>query len=420
LKKLYIITDLLDPTKGSEFRTALKPLILLKDDSFFKEKITLFIPKRKNNIENVMAWLKSHKLKNVLVKEYIFKYQDEKGNHKNKFYLILDLIAFYKYSRQSIRESDKNKYLIFKCGQINWFFYFIFLLIFRKRTNEEILCAPVSGFNYVKLKDCYYLPLKSKIYYFIYNFIIFIARKIFKYFFVVNNSSYHFLFATYSDSKVFFQNNYKKKTYSEIEMFDIISISNSQSDFRQNNQSWFFPHSSTLTLLWSGHLVHRKNPILAIEIITKLLQLNNQIEVYFIGNGPLYSSCLQLIIKNKLYENSRFKFIPNLPRIFFINLINNVNAVFITSIREVNSIFFLESLYANKKIIAFKNSGMKDFDLDNVELIDISEHKKVNKLAEIICQKLLNKNTGDQNSRRFLRSRYLSEKENLFNLLKTI
>ena len=31
MKQLYIVSDMIDPSKGSEFRIALKPLLLLKD-----------------------------------------------------------------------------------------------------------------------------------------------------------------------------------------------------------------------------------------------------------------------------------------------------------------------------------------------------------------------------------------------------
>jgi hypothetical protein len=164
MKRLFIVSDMIDPSRGSEFRIALKPLLLLKDELLrYDKNITLFVPVRNNNIENLKDWLKEEDILNVTVKAYKFQYQDDLGNHKNKYWFIKDLKAFYKHVRLSIPNTASESNVIFKSGQVNWFFYLLFLIFFKTQAKERVVCAPVSGFNYIKLSDCIGLSMHSKL-----------------------------------------------------------------------------------------------------------------------------------------------------------------------------------------------------------------------------------------------------------------
>ena len=52
---------MIDPSKGSEFRIALKPLLLLKDElPHYDNNITLFVPVRNNNIETTQFYVENY------------------------------------------------------------------------------------------------------------------------------------------------------------------------------------------------------------------------------------------------------------------------------------------------------------------------------------------------------------------------
>ncbi len=417
MKCLYIVSDMLDPLKGSEFRIALKPLVLLNGElSHFNSEIILFVPVRNNNIENLKIWLKEEGLLNVTVKVYKFKYQDHLGNHKNKFWFIRDLITFYKQVRLSIPNMSSDVNVIYKCGQVNWFFYLIFLMSFKRNKNESIVCAPISGFNYIKLADCIGLPNQSKFYYRFYNTIIYLARKVFKTFYVFNKN-YKFLFATKSDCEVFYSDKIDSKLYSEIE-YNLQAVP-SRSGLAAKKENNTFPHNSK-SMLWSGHLVPRKNPILALHIISSLLEQNKDLTIFYVGEGPLEVDVKSSITNLGLAINERFKRIPKLPRVEFLDLINHIDYVLITSLREVNSMFFLETLQRNKLVFALKNSGLQDFNLNNVFLIDTESLNIPNKIAAFINATLKSARPKAISSSESLKTRVVLEKTNLLKLLGSL
>jgi glycosyltransferase involved in cell wall biosynthesis len=414
MRKIFLISDLLDPVKGSEFRIGLKAIQILcgKENSFTKN-VTLLIPKRNNNIENLKIWLEEQSITTLEIKEFEFKNAKNNGDHKNKFFFIKDLILFYKECRKEINTEQNNESIIFKCGQVNCFFNLIFLFFFKKKNNQKIVCAPISGFNFIKLRDCINLPLKSKLYYRFYNTSIYLIRIMYKIFYV-HKKNYDFLFATYNDAKVFYKNNLKDKVYSEIEMYEDNEFSslnkvNSPSDNLKNKK---------VSVLWSGHLIHRKNPLLALNIISKVLKELNFVDFYFIGEGPLSKEVMNIMEKENLINNEKFKYISKMPRIDFLQLIKKVNVIFITSLREVNSLFFLEALSANKKIIALKNSGLIDFNLKNVKLYDSCMYETPEKIADAFCLDLSKDFSINSNSKYFILDRYNYEKNNLMNILE--
>lgn len=408
---------MIDPAKGSEFRIALKPLEILKSESCanYAKEITLIVPIRNDNIENLRHWLMEQGIINVIIKAVKFERQLDNGNHKSKYEFIKDLIEFYKQSRVLIPKNTEDANVIFKCGQVNWFFYLLFLVFFKREKSENIICAPVSGFSYIKLHDCIGLPFRSKLYYRCYNGIIWIARKFFKHLFIPNKK-YHFLFATYSDCKIFFPEKYMSRIYSEIDLhsglYDDVGIANDDlnSEMIKGDKS----------LLWSGHLVQRKNPLLAVTIISKLLEMDKELDVVFVGEGPLNREVELAMAAFGLTTNERFTYMPKLPRPKFLQLIKQVDFVLITSLREVNSLFFLEALAVSKIVIALKNSGLKDFDLANVHLIDTKLIHSENGITAFVNRVLQEKSTNFMDTSKVLELRGKLERNNFINLLESL
>lgn len=417
MKRLFIVSDMIDPAKGSEFRIALKPLEILKSEfcANFAKEITLIVPIRNENIDNLQLWLKEQGITNVIIKAVKFERQLENGNHKSKYEFIRDLITFYEQTRVLIPKNTEAANLIFKCGQVNWFFYILFLVFFKREKSEKIICAPVSGFSYINLSDCFGLPFRSKFYYRCYNGIIWIARKIFKYVFVPNEK-YHFLFATYSDCKIFFPKKHQSRIYSEIDV-----SSGLYSDFGITNDDRY---SEMLlgrkSLLWSGHLVQRKNPLLAVTIISNLLEMDEDLDVVFVGDGPLIKEVELAMATSGLTTNKRFTYMSKLPRPRFLELIKQVDFVLITSLREVNSLFFLEALAASRIIIALKNSGLRDFDLANVHLMDTKLIHSENGITAFVNRVMQEKSTNFRDTLKVLELRGELERNNVINLLESL
>tara|TARA_R110001583_G_scaffold69696_8_gene197579 strand:+ start:5461 stop:6699 length:1239 start_codon:yes stop_codon:yes gene_type:complete len=412
LKNIFIISDIIDPCLGSEFRIALKALEILYEEKLkFIDEVKLLIPRRNKNIENLNIWFSERNIENIIIEEFKFEYADTNGNHNSKFLFIRDLINFYRKARKAIPIEPSKKNIIFKCGQVNWVFYLIFLFFFKKSKSEKIVCAPISGFIYIKLRDCIELPFKTRIYYILYNAFIFVGRFLFRFLYIFKNN-YYFLFATYSDCHIFHKE-FKDKIYSEIQLYNT-------GDFLEKESRNYVTKNKSSSILWSGHLVHRKNPLLALRIISDILKFSKIEKIYFIGNGPLNSDVFDYMEKTNLKTNKRFIYISNLSRYEFLKVVKKVDYVLITSLREVNSIFFLESLFFNKKIFAIKNSGIMDFDLANVVLLDSSKFRNAKEISEVIIQAIEPEELVDFTSKEYLQSRYYLEKHNLINLLKSL
>jgi hypothetical protein len=115
--------------------------------------------------------------------------------------------------------------------------------------------------------------------------------------------------------------------------------------------------------------------------------------------------------------NDRFNYIPKLPRLEFLKLIKQVNYVLITSLREVNSMFFLETLRENKFVFALKNSGLQDFNLKNVSLIETKLFNTATKIAAFVNASLQTPNVETSTSSESLKTRVVLEKKNLLKLL---
>ena len=109
-----------------------------------------------------------------------------------------------------------------------------------------------------------------------------------------------------------------------------------------------------------------------------------------------------------------------LPRPRFLELIKQVDFILITSLREVNSLFFLEALAASRIIIALKNSGLRDFDLANVHLIDTKLIHSENGITAFVNRVLQEKSTNFRDILKVLELRGELERNNVINLLESL
>lgn len=362
----HIVTDIFDPSKGSEWQTATKIIEFLTIKK--NEKITLWTMNKKNK-KTIKDWTEIKKItKNLKVNYVDMKFADKDYNHKSQFLFILELIRFHKIIFKKIPKED----FIWKIGQINFFYNFLFLLKKRK-----MVIGPLSGFEYIpvfKLKN--FLPLKMILYYVSYNSIIFISRLIYKTFFFLNHRRNFIFFATTIDLNIFKKNflfrDFNFHIIFEANLEDIISKG---SNIEKNQ-------NSSKLVLWSGSMIYRKNPFLAMDILENI----NNANTLMIGDGELL-----IDIKNKAKKND-VEIKSNLPRDQFLEILSQCSILLVTSLREVNSVLILEAAALNVPIVSFDVSGMKYFVSRVGKTIKIDNNSKDN-FINFINWQIVNENS---------------------------
>ncbi len=331
----HIVTDILDPTKGSEWQASTKFIEFLAIKK--NEKITLWTM-NKGNKKTIDDWLEIKKINKNLKVNYIdMKFADKDYNHRSQFLFILDLIRFHKIIFKKVPKRD----FIWKAGQINFFYNFLFL--FKKR---KMALGPLSGFEYIpvfRLRK--FLPFKMILYYVFYNSIIFISRLIYKAFFFLNHRDNFIFFATKKDLNIFKKNFlFRDFNFHIIFEANLEHIINNKFNLKKDQKS-------SKLVLWSGSMIHRKNPFLAMNILENIDNANT----LMIGDGELL-----IDIKNKAKKND-VAIKSHLPRDQFLEILRKCSILLVTSIREVNSVLILEAAALDIPIVSFHVSGMQYF-----------------------------------------------------------
>jgi len=341
-KKIIVVIDLLDPSMGSEFRVPLVSLNYLKKK--VNSEIYLLTTKRLDNKKNIQKWLKENNLeKRVKLKLFKLRRMKTNGSHKNKFMLILDLIDFYKYASNFINAKD----IVWKSGQTHCFFYLLSSLFFKSS-----IMGPISGFEIPDFYNIYPIPKKIKLKYFfsslsiiVLNFLFILAK------FLIFKKSVICLFGIKKDMNLFpklMRNNFTHMIECLPRREDEI--------FKVNNSK----ASRDINILWSGALIYRKNPILALLIIEKLITKYPNVKLSIYGSGPLKNIVQKKInnfpknIKGNIYYRE------NIDRQEFLKKFSKFDILLVTSFREVNSFLIIEALENNMFVVSPKLSGMND------------------------------------------------------------
>ena len=125
------------------------------------------------------------------------KYSQDNINDKIKIYYVLETNQFYNKVKNKLLKDS----LVWKIGQVNFLFNFIFILKFKNK-----LIGPLSGFSIppVLAKN---MTFNLRIKYFFYGLIIFLTRPIFLK--IIRYQNHHLFAATKYDSKYLSSKNYK-------------------------------------------------------------------------------------------------------------------------------------------------------------------------------------------------------------------
>ena len=341
-RRIILVSDILDPSKGSEFRVPLISLNYLKQK--VSSKIYLLTTKRLDNEKTIREWLKQNDLeKKVELKLFKFRRMRTNGSHKNKFMFILDLIDFYKYASNFINEKD----IVWKTGQLHCFFYLLSSLFFKSS-----IMGPMAGFEIPDFYNIFPIPKKIKLKYFLYslsiivlNFLFILAK------FLIFKKSVICLFGIKKDMNLFPKSMRNNFTH----MIECLPRREDEI-FKVNNSK----ASRDINILWSGALIYRKNPILALLIIEKLITKYPNVKLSIYGSGPLKNIIQKKINNFPKYIKRNIFYREKVDRQEFLKKFSKFDILLVTSFREGNSFLIIEALENNMFVVSPKLSGMND------------------------------------------------------------
>lgn len=396
---ILFITDLFDPTLGSEFQVASKFLQHL--DKAKDCEVTLLTLHRGKNIENISTWMKTGGINKINVQYIPMVFSNTDGHHKSKVLYFLDLIRFYLICFYRQRRYDA----VWKCGQVNFLFNIFFLFF----PNLKIM-GPLSGFEYPPIKEI----LKDGdiilfIKYSVYCAVIYFSLRFFRLAFYFKKELRYILFATKKDLESFPSISIDRgHVVSEIDIRFLLSEIKAKPQFQKNVSS------KKLKLLWVGSLVRRKRPIKAAQLMSLLANKHKNITCTMVGNGPLAKK----VIKQGFGSRSDLNLVSGLSRQEVFDLVRESDLVLVTSWREVNSVFLFEVLASNTRVLAPDISGMRYTVVDKSNLFKFATLNNLTFMKNIVLDELV-KTTKVEN-RRALEIAMLEEEKTISKILTYI
>lgn len=396
---ILFVTDIFDPTLGSEFQVANKFLQHLGKTKDCE--VTLLTLHRGKNKENISTWMKTGGIKKIYVQYIPMIFSNTDGQHKSKVLFFLDLIRFYLICFNRQREYDA----VWKCGQVNFLFN-IFFLFFPKLK----IMGPLSGFEYPPIREI----LKDGdivlfIKYSVYSAVIYFSLRIFRLAFYLKKELRYILFATKKDLESFPSINIDRgHVISEIDIRLLLSEIKAKPRFQKNVSS------KELKLLWVGSLVRRKRPIKAAQLMLLLANKHENISCTMVGNGPLEKK----VINQGFGSRSDLNLISGLNRQEVYDLLRESDLVLVTSWREINSVFLFEVLASNTRVLAPDVSGMSDTVINKSNLFELASLNNLTFMKNIALDELV-KTTKVEN-RRTLEIAMLKEEKSISKILNYI
>ena len=368
--RFLLITDLLDPDLGSEFQIALKAISATARHP--SATIDLWTLERLNNRTSIINWLVDKGLSGRITLHFVpMRFAKNDGDHPTRLHFFADLMRLY---RAALRTTDTHT-VIWKSGQVNVLFYLPFLFV-----QKKIILGAISGLEYPPLRAiARYGPRSLLIKYSLYALLIFLERTVFHFALRLRRHPLTLLFATQIDRSVFARtvavrpHLLRDAVYSEVDLESILASVPGPNAKK--------PDKETTCLLWSGALIHRKNPVAALRVLAKAVQYGSKTEALIVGKGPLES---QLIEEMKSVASPQLTHLRGLTRKGFLAQLGQFDAVLVTSWREANSVFVFEALAAGCPVVAGNISGMRDSVAHTGSVLDFDELAEPDHAAEML------------------------------------
>jgi glycosyltransferase involved in cell wall biosynthesis len=134
--------------------------------------------------------------------------------------------------------------------------------------------------------------------------------------------------------------------------------------FQVSEISIFFPEHvaprKSNTVVWSGAMIPRKAPLLAVSIIAEVLRRSKDSDAIFIGDGELKNRTETAVAQLGSDIAQRIKFCGAVSPDMSRKVIASSSVLLVTSWREVNSFVVFEAMASNTKVVSMAISGMQD------------------------------------------------------------
>lgn len=116
--------------------------------------------------------------------------------------------------------------------------------------------------------------------------------------------------------------------------------------------------NSSTQILWVGKMVHRKLPVLALDIFRKLLLIHPELKLIYLGDGPQRSLLENKINEFGLCEEVEIRGVVSRDEV--MHLMKSSRLLLFTSIDEGTPHAVMEALSCRLPVFAHKSCGMQD------------------------------------------------------------
>lgn len=348
---IHLVTDLLDPALGSEFQVALKALHgLMRHASV---PVHLWTCRRAGNEARIGIWLERHGYASrVRLSCVDMPRADVRGDHRRRVDLLLDLACLYRAVRAAVRPEDR----VWKCGQPN----FVFALWFLAHGHADAI-GPIAGFERPPWRAVRHLPSSMAARYLAYGLAAAAGGAAFRWL-QGRRPALWLLPATAEDAVALGAapeatpaavDARRVLRWSEVSIDDLVP------EDAGPPRVGGVP-SAGPRLVWSGALIHRKNPLLALEVLARLLDETPGACATMIGSGPLQPKLQRAWAALPERVRLRLRLEPLRPRAEFLHLLADAHVLLVTSLREVNSVLVHEAFARGLVVVSTAVSGMRE------------------------------------------------------------
>ncbi len=343
-KRAHIISDLFDPNRGSEFQVPQVAIAALA--RCHAGPILLWTTRRGSNQRHIQTWLSQRGLDHrVELRLVDMKRADAEGHHATSWHFLLDLTDLYRQAAGGIRPGE----FVWKSGQANILFNLVALLWLRC----DIL-GPLTGLERPWFGKTKGITGRFRRRYALYAAVLGVARQLLgiahhwgRFRFVVAATSHDLLAMPVALQSM-------SVHHPEVDVEELIARVQGSPDCRPSELT------RGARLLWAGALIERKNPLLALEIFARALARHPEAQAKMIGTGPLNSTVETALAAHDSSIRGRLTLQEFVSRSEFIVLLDQIDILLVTSVREANSVLVLEALAAGVTVVSTGVSGMLD------------------------------------------------------------
>ncbi len=353
-KRVHVISDLFDPAKGSEFQVAQVALrALVRCGS---GPIVLWTTLRGQNKPHIESWLRQNGLEGFIELRLVrLRFSDSLGNHPTVFHFLLDLIFLYKHASSEIPRGE----IVWKCGQANVLFN-----LFSLFWSRFDLLGPIAGLEKPSVGKLAGISLRFRLRYAIYGMALSVSRVLLAAAYRLGR--FRYLIVATSHDRIAVPTEFQSELihYPEVDIDGLI-VSVPEVVRVQRNRV------TAPRILWAGSLIERKNPLLAVEILSRILAIYPSAAATMIGSGPLRAAVRFAINRSGLGARVGLILAEPISRSEFLKMLGEVDILLVTSVREANSVLVVEALAAGVIVVSTAVSGMCDTVEESGYLFDI-------------------------------------------------